>query len=169
MADHDRRSLAQQQVGNVGDEGMHAVAPHLLDQRKFYVYRRQPHLRKYRAEGQHGQRVAHQLPQHHHHAQFLQAEAEIQQQRATHRAYEELGHPGTGEMVVALKGVQAGAEEMQRKIQRPSQADNQDHDPKILAVDRIGNLELARRRARQPEGWRGRTPWRRHRNRSARY
>src|SRR5580765_7221403 len=44
-------------------------------------------------------------------------------------------------MVVALKGVQAGTEEMQREIQRPSQAHDEDHHPEILAVNRIGNLE----------------------------
>jgi hypothetical protein len=51
MAYHDGRPLTEQQVGNIGDEGMNAVAPHLDDQRKLHVERRKAHGWEYRAEG----------------------------------------------------------------------------------------------------------------------
>ncbi len=155
MADHDRRPLVEQQIGNVSDEGMHAVVPHLPDQLELYVEGRKAHVREYRAEGQHGERVAHQLPHHHHYTQFPQAEAEVQQQGAAYGPDEELGHPGARDVVVALEGVQAGTEEVQREIQRPAQARNQDQHPEILAVSGARNLEQLDAAPRNQQGGEG--------------
>ena len=58
---------------------------------------------------------------------------------------------------------------MQREIERPSQAHNQDHYPEILAVDRVGDLEQRDAAPGNQQGGEGEHDGHRSRNRRARY